>query len=477
MILHALSYLVAHGLPAMLGFAGIIIFTRILSPEEYGLYVVGMSLAGIINAILFAWLRLSILRYQSEGDEADIRLASLVGYGVSVALSPVVLIALLFATGSPLPQLLLAAMVALALGLFEFGQNVLNARQLSGPYMKASILRAVLTLAISLALVHFGMGGNGLLLGIAGAYVATALVFSPVIWRAPVLGFEPAAFVKMLAFGAPMAVSGMVFSLHGALDRLIIDYFLGEGATGVYGASADLVRQIILFPAMAIGAAMVPMVIRSLAEGGREQADRQLNLSIEMLLTVVLPAVIGLALVAPAFSLLMLGSEFRDMAAHLIPILSFAWLFQAVTQQYVHVSFHLAKTSGFLLMQGTVLLAVNLVLTVLLVPAWGLTGAAWALVFSEAAGVVVGFLLARRAHPLPLPAGPVVRVLAACAAMAAPTWLATTLVSDPVLSLSLAIPAGILSYGLAAVALNVMGLRGHLLHRLRLLGGRAKRAA
>lgn len=476
MLRHAFSYLIAHGLPALLGFAAIIIFTHMLSPEDYGFYVVGMSLAGIVSAVLFAWIRLSILRYQSEGEGADIRLTALVGYGLSVALSPIVLIGLLLTTGSPLDQLLLATMVAVALGLFEFGQNVLNARQLSGAYMRAAILRAVLTLAISLALVHLGMGGTGLLVGIGSAYLATALFSSPGIWRAPVRGFESDVFLRMLAFGAPMAISGMVFSLHAALDRLIVVYFLGEGAAGVYGASADLVRQIILFPAMAVGAAMAPMVIRSLAEGGAERADRQLKLSAEMLLAVVLPATIGLALVAPSFSALMLGPEFRDVAAYLIPVLSFAWLFQAMTQQYVHISFHLAKTSRFLLMQGTALLCINLVLTVILVPAYGLSGAAWALAIAEAMGVVVGFLLARRAHPLPVPTGRIARVLAASAAMAAPTYLVMRLVDDPVLSLALSVATGVASYALAAVALDVVGARGLLLERLRPSVGQARGA-
>ena len=477
MILHALSYLIAYGLPAIFGFAGIIIFTRVLSPEEYGYYVVGMSFAGIASAVLFAWIRLSILRYQSEGEATDIRLSAFAGYGLSLAVSPIVLIVLLLTTGAPLDQLLLATSVAIALGLFEFGQNVLNARQMSRVYMRASIMRSVMTLAFSLTLVHFGMGGAGLLLGIGSAYLATALLYSRAIWRAPVRRFEPAIFKQMLAFGAPMAISGMVFSLHGALDRLIVVHFLGDAAAGVYGASADLVRQIVLFPAMAVGAAMAPVVIRSFAEGGRDQAKRQLNLSIEMLLAAVLPAAIGLALVAPAFSTLMLGPEFRDMAVHLIPVLSFAWLFQAMTQQYVHLSFHLAKASRVLLMQGVALLVVNLALTIVLVPAYGLHGAAWALLIAEAAGVLVGFLLARRAHPLPFPTGPIVRVLLAGAAMAAPTYMVVRLESDPVLSLVASIAVGVVSYGLAVLAFDVLGLRGRVADRLRLLAGQARHAA
>lgn len=467
MLSHAFRYMIAHGIPAILGFAAVIIFTRLLTPEEYGFYIVAMSFAGIINAVLYAWVRLSILRYQSEGETADVRLSALAGYGLSAALSPLILLAFMHATDSPFQQLLLATLVALALGLFEFGQEILKARQQAGAYMRASVIRSILTFSLSLLLVYSGLGGIGLLIGMACAYLLSFIISSPLIWCRPVRPFQPEIFKKMLVFGAPMAISGTVFSFHGALDRLIVVHFLGEAATGIYGASADLVRQIILLPAIAIGAAMVPVVIRALANEGSKEADRQLRLTFEMLMTMIVPAVIGLALVAPAFSAVMIGPEFREEAARLIPILAFAWLFQAVTHQYIHASFHLSATSRFLLLQGLVILVVNVVATVMLVPRLGLAGAAWALVLAELAGVAAGFILAARAYPLPLAGGRIGRVMIAGAAMALPTWLVTGLLPNPAANLALSVVVGMISYGLAALALDLVGIRETLMRRLR----------
>lgn len=467
MLRHAFSYMIAHGVPAVLGFSAVVIFTRLLTPEEYGFYIVTMSFAGIINAILYAWVRLSILRYQSEGKAADVRITALAGYVLSAALSPLVLLAFMFATQSQPQQLFLATLVALALGLFEFGQEILKARQEARAYLHASVLRSVLTFCLSLLLVYLGLGGAGLLLGIGSAYLLAFIISSPRIWRRPVQRFQSATFRRMLAFGAPMAISGAVFSFHGALDRLIVMHFLGEAATGIYGASADLVRQIILLPAMAIGAAMVPVVIRSLADEGRAEANRKLELTFEMLMAVVVPSVIGLALVAPAFSAVMIGPEFSKEAALLIPVLAFAWLFQAMTHQYIHASFHLAGTSRLLLLQGLVILVVNVAATILLVPRLGLIGAAWALVLAEAAGVGAGFILSAKAYPLPfVPAG-TGRVLMAGMAMAVPTFLVTGLVENQAADLALSVSVGVFSYGLAALALDLVGIREAFFRRLR----------
>ncbi len=468
MLRQASSYMVAHGVSAVLGFSAIIIFTRLLSPEQYGIYVVGMSVAGIVNAVLFDWVRLSVLRYQSEGEGADIRLTAFASYGVSAALSPLVVVILMLVTGGSWPDLALAALVALALGLFDFGQEILKARLEPGAYMRAAITRAVLTLGTSLVLVQAGLGGVGLLLGLTTAYLATGLIFSPRIWRGPIRGFDLADFRNIAAFGVPMALSGAIFAVHAALDRLIVVHLLGEGAAGVYGASADLVRQIILFPAVAVGSAMVPVIIRSLAEGGAQRADKQFVTSAEMLMAAVLPAVVGLAIVAAPFSMLILGPEFRDTAAVLIPVLAFAWLFQAITHQYVQVSFHLAKTPKLFLMQGIVLLLVNVAATLMLVPRFGIVGAAWALVIAELAGVAVGIMLARRAHPLPLPLGRLLRVMAATAMMAAPTLLVARMDwLDPFLTLAAAVVTGMVTYALAAVVFDILGLRRLVLAQLR----------
>ena len=462
------SYMIAHGVSALLGFSAIVIFTRLLSPEQYGIYVFGMSVASIANAVLFDWVRLAILRYQSEGGGTDIRITAFAGYALSASLSPIIVLVLVVATGADWPDLALATLLALALGLFEFGQEILKARQEPGAYMRAAITRAVVTLCTSFVLVQLGFGGIGMLLGLSTAYLACGMIFAPRIWRRPVRGFDRVDFRRAAAFGVPIAISGAVFAVHAALDRLIVIQLLGEGAAGVYGASADLVRQIILFPAIAVGSAVVPMIIRSLAEGGTARANGQLAASIELLVAVVLPAVAGLAIVAAPFSAVVLGPEFRDATAQLIPILAFAWLLHAITDQYVQVSFHLAKAPRFVLMQGTVLLCVNVSVTLMLVPRIGLVGAAWALVIAELAGVVAGFLFARRAHPLPLPIGPLMRVVAATAMMAAPTLLVTRMDwPDPFLALIAAVVTGIASYALAAILLDVMGVRGKILAQLR----------
>jgi O-antigen/teichoic acid export membrane protein len=468
MLKQASIYLIAHGSSALLGLLSVVLFTRLLSPAEYGIYIVGMGVAGIVSALLFTWVRLSILRFESEGGSVDIRRTALHAYRLSLLAAPLAVILTVYATGQSFARALFPTFLAVALGLFEFNQEILRARQNSRAYLKAAILRAAATIGLSLALISAGLGGIGMMLGLAGAYALTALLFAPRVWERPVRPFDGEAFRQMVRFGVPMALSGAVFALSAALDRLIVSGYLGEAAAGVYGASADLVRQIIIFPAVAIASAVFPIAIRSFAESGREAVDAHLVKSLELLLSVVTPAVVGLAIVAPNVASLILGPEFHETAARLIPILVFAQLFQTISTQFVHVSFHLAKKPQLMAVQGAGNLAVNVVAMVVLVPRFHLVGAAWALVLAEGAGLVFGYLLGLRAHPLPLAPLPVLKVAGAVAAMVLATtyveWHAPT---RPIWNLTLTVATGIIVFAAVGFAVNLADVRSSLVGKAR----------
>jgi O-antigen/teichoic acid export membrane protein len=87
MLSQTFHYSVASVVSAVIGLLSAIVFTRLLSPEEYGVYVVGLSSAGIVSA----------LRFQSEGGAVDpvagpkvSDLRTFAGFGIPIALSGIV---------------------------------------------------------------------------------------------------------------------------------------------------------------------------------------------------------------------------------------------------------------------------------------------------------------------------------------------------------------------------------------------------
>ncbi len=415
---HASHYLLASVVSAALGLVSVIVFTRALSDHEYGIYIIGASTAGILSAILFAWIRLSILRFQSEGGAVDIRRTALLAYALAALTSPVLLVLAGTFTNASLARIAAAGIFLLGLGGFELTQEVLKAQQKTRSFMLGATLRACAAFLMCLASAWLGFGGVGQLIAAGAAYFLASLWMQREVWTRPIAPLASSDLKRFSYFGVPIALAGCVYSLHAALDRLIVAGVLGEAAAGQYGAAADLVRQIILVPSTSIASAALPLAVAAFATGGLAAARLYLERSAELLVAILLPASVGLALVSPDLANIVLGPDFRANAALVMPILCFAWAFSALTQSYVHLSFHIAQRSVLLFTHGAATLIINGVATVLLVRHFGLIGAAAALLVSEAFGVAIGLILTRFACPLPLVPRRLLRIAVATAAMA-----------------------------------------------------------
>ncbi|MES0883034.1 oligosaccharide flippase family protein [Roseibium sp. SCP14] len=476
MLRHVSSYMIANLVAAIFGFALVVTFTRILSPAEYGIYVVGIGFSALISFVLFSWIIVSLLRFSSEGDDVDMRFTALVAFVVVAVLGPIAFGAVFALSEGAQDYLVPALCVAIGVGLFEFTLEIFRARQRTGLYAVSMICRSALAFCISCLLVLlFDLGGQGLLFGVAGGYAVTILIFMPKIWNRPVHKFDPEILRTMLKFGLPMTLSGAAFTLHAFVDRLVIVNFLGEASAGVYGASADFVRQVIQMLGVAVGSAIVPVAIRLYAQEDRQATNEHLIKSFEILLALILPAAVGMALTADRLAALVLGEAFREAASILIPVLVFALMFRSISFQYIHVSFQIAKKPFLMGFQGLFILIANVIGMIVLVPLFGLMGAAFSVVIAEICGVIFGFVVSRRAYPMPLKVLPVVKVCSATAFMAILVILSLRALNlDGITGIAVPVLTGVIAYSVAAFAVNIADIRTVLSQRL--LGPRSENA-
>ncbi len=453
-------FLVASFASALFGLLSAVVFTRLLNPGEYGLYVVGVSLGGFVSAVLFTWVKYSAMRFQSEGGDVDVRATALAAYAASACLAPFVVAGAALISGLPMERAAFALLFALGLSLFELGQELLKARLQIRAFVLTSILRSAAAFLLCLGAAELGGGGLGQLAMAALAYFIAAAAATRSIWGGHRAPFEFTKLKLFLRLGGPITVASFVYAFHGSLDRLFIAAFLGDHAAGLYGASADLVRQIILIPASSVASAALPLAVRNFARGDNKETRAHLSASLELLLAILLPAVVGFALISPYLAAILLGAPYRETANAIMPILAFAWLFQSISQSYVHLSFHLAKRPELAILHGLVTLAVNAAALWPLTWRFGLPGAAAAVVLAEAAGMAFGFGLTRFGHALAIPWRALARIAAASGAMILAILVVEMRLSEPgVVAFALIVAAGVTVYALAAVALDVADAR------------------
>jgi O-antigen/teichoic acid export membrane protein len=455
----SLLYLVANGLAAVIGFLSVVVLTRLVTPAEYGIFVIAMSFGTMLSTCFFTWQRHAILRFQSER-EADVRLSLLAGYLATLALHPVALLALLTVFSIPLHKAMAAVLLAAAGAFYELGQEILRARQLVGAYVRGIVVRSFASLSLCLVAVWLDTGGLGLVAAVIASYLISAGSNVVRIWARPRAPASKDELTRLAAYGLPITLSGIFVALTLALDRFVVYTLLGTEAVGIYGATADFIRQCAILPALSASLAIAPLAVANLGDNEGTTTTRNLADGAELLLAILLPAVIGLSIAAPQVAGTILGPDYRATATALIPVLAFAFLAHVLSQQYVQLSFALARRPQFYIIHTGSIFLVNAMLIVPLVKTWGAYGAAVSLLASEAFGVCLGFAMSRYAFPLPLIGARLIRIFVAAVVMAAACLLVQQWVQRTDLpGLMAIVVAGVVSYALTALSLDVGRLR------------------
>jgi O-antigen/teichoic acid export membrane protein len=454
--------LAANVLSAAFGLINVIVFTRLLAPAEFGIYVLGAGFAAIVSTFMCSWLRLPIMREQARGDGTDVRGVILPGLFLSCLLAPFAYGAARLA-GLATGPAMAAIGLAVAIGLFETSQELLRARLAAFTVMKATAVRAILVPALGIGFAMAGPTGILLLLSSALAYLLAALAFPRAVWSGTVLRFDGARLLRYARSGLPLTASLTLLALSSVIDRFIIAHLVGPAGAGQYTAGVDLVRQALIIPAVSASAAFVPLAVKILANRGPAAVRAHLEECLEFLLAIALPACLGLAIVSPHIANVVLGPDFRSVAAAVMPIVSVAVVFQIMSYQYLHISFLLSERNAFYLLNTGSVLAFNAIVTYLLIGQFGMDGAAWGRLAAEAFGFASALMLTRWAFPVPLAVGRLMRVLMAAIVMVIVVrGLEGTLAVDDKNALALLVPAGITSYLAMCWLLDVARTR----HRL-----------
>ena len=85
MVKDSFKYAVAKLIPGLMGLMTIIVFIRMIGPEEYGKYSIQLSFLMAISAFSIGWLNQSILRYYSRYQTAALR-SRVFGLGILVSI-------------------------------------------------------------------------------------------------------------------------------------------------------------------------------------------------------------------------------------------------------------------------------------------------------------------------------------------------------------------------------------------------------
>jgi len=414
-------YMLGNALARGLNFILLPIYTRYLSPAEYGVVALAEIVAVVVGILCGLGLNGAIMRLYFEHSDSQARknyLATMLRFAL---LATAAILGISYLVGPPLlrywvpqfgvafyPYIAIALAAAAATQIMGYRQLLY---QLDGqPLRYAALVLASLavTAACTLILViGFRKGAVGLLGGKMVAGVASAAV-SVWLMRAWLVGVWSWEHVReSLRLAIPLLPHEFMAAGLVAADRLILGHYRAVDEVGVYSVAYTL-GIVMALVTNSLQQAWGPAFFNLAATGeqGRVMIGR---ITVTLSVGLTAAAVIG-SLVAYPFVAVFLDSRYRQ-ASTIVPwviggylLHSYYGLFQLAAVQARRTQFVLvASASAFLL---------NLALNFWWVPKIGMYGAAYATFVAYGAEALVMVICAQRAYRISVDAN---RMLAALA--------------------------------------------------------------
>lgn len=467
--------MVARGVPGVIGFLAIPLFTRLLSPADYGRYALVVATTNLLNALLFQWLRLSLVRYLPVYQDNPARLKSTMMTATAALVLGLGLVAAIICL---LPAMRAWQGVVVACWTFVAIQSVFDlscesARASIRPwrYMVLQLARSCGGVALGVGFVALGAAWWGPLGGLCtGMALACAWSWRG-DWGGVRLTIDRESLLRLCRYGMPLSLTVALVSVVASCDRFLIAWYLGEEAAGLYAVAVDFTSQTLGLLMMVISMAVFPLAVRAFERQGPEAARDLMRSNVCLQLALGLPCVIGLTLLAPGVAHCFFGESFRAMGAKLMPVVALGALLAGLKAYYFDAAFQFAHQTVYQVWIVLAAAVVNVVLNLIAIPRWGLQGSAIASVLAYAISIGLTTWFGRRHFALPVPVGAVAVVLLAGGTMAA--VLAPFRQNVSPMALTAQVAGGAAVYGGILVAMNFLGLRD----AMRRAAGRLRRSS
>lgn len=404
-------YSIGNIAPKLGAFLLLPVYVRFLSQADYGALALLTSLAGILGIVYHLGTDSALMRLhfdRSGRDQASLY-STLTIFSIAMAGSLTVVLALavgpffeeLFA-GTPFIPLGLLALLLAAVGSITYVPSTLyRATGQAGRFLRLNVGSFLVSSTISVVLVAvFDLGAAGVLTGQLIATTGVMIVAIVVVSRMGGWTFDAGTLRSALALGLPMFPHALSAWALRLADRWLIVVFIGVSAlearaqVGIYAVGYQL-GYVVGIAITSFNAAWSPYFFRV---GYRPSAAALYTQMTTVVLGGFLVVAVGVSTLAPEIVAVVARPGYEP-AADVMPVIAFASIFQGLYVMFVTVVF-LTKRTGPLAIITFSAAALNLAANALLIPEFGIMGAAWATLLAYAGFAAGTYLLARRQFPM-----------------------------------------------------------------------------
>lgn len=380
-------------LELIIAFVAQVIAARYLSVGEFGGLTAGTALLDIGSIVAGLGLASGLTRYLPRVEAAEKRLLALFTVGSTALISTALGIVVAFNASTIAAQIFDNPSVAVSIRIFGIAipfaallnvaiGGIRGQERSTDRVIVKNIVQPLARITLVAGAVWYGLGQAGLAGAYAIPYLISAIIGLLLFYRSlPEISatFDADLMSEVTRYSLPFTISGVSGFVYRSMDIFLVLYFIGDTATGIYGVAYAAVSFIGMF-STAFNFLGAPIA-------SRLENDRDINDVIQMFRTIVrwliIASVCGLVplgVFATDFITIIYESKYASGGA-VLTILAVG--FAAKNVLSVHGPILGAVGRSKILSANSVIAAVsNLLLNLVFIPRFGITGAALATVIS-----------------------------------------------------------------------------------------------
>ncbi len=396
------------------------IYTRYLTPADYGILEIFLTTQGIILPIFGMGLGSALLFFFSKHDTKEGRKEVISTTLIFLVITSSCLVLALILGANSFSSLLFQSsqytfyfQVMFLTILFDtlvvIPMSVFQAREESKRYMIISLARFLVGAGLN---IYFIVGLQKGVLGILESGLLTSITFCAIllpfiVWRIRPR-FSKSLLREMLGYGLPLIPVAFLAWIMSASDRYFLQIFSDSTELGLYSLGykfGGVLHGLIIGP---FQLAWMPFLFSTSKE---ENAKKIYSSVLTYFVLVAMFVALALSVLSKEVIAVMATPPFYS-AYHVVPLITLALLFYGCFM-CVNAGMYLEKKTKyipFIIGAGATL---NLGLNYLLIPSYGMVGAAIATASSYFFLVIVAFLASRRFYPINYEWGRITRIFLA----------------------------------------------------------------
>ena len=387
-----------------LGFIITILLGRYLGAGDLGLFRMASTIYGIAMLVSAIGIPMVMIKYVAEFKEGRTKFNQIVSSGVITSLFlGIGFIALFYFSSGIFAEIFnmpgLSGLIKILSPVFPFALvggallGLLNGLREMKKYAVATILQSVLMIIVTVALIYYGFGVAGAVIGVVLSSVGNCLflIFISRNYFEITLSEYIQTTKKMLRFSVQLFTAGAINEINNQLDIILIGFFLLSTDVGFYTVAIGLSRFFWLIP-MSVQRITYPATSSYWSENNHVALNKMIDKTMKYC-TVIL-VLIGLGV--GFFARDIITTIFKENFVYAVlplQILLIGTVVRGSIAQPIGGSLAGIGRPDLALKISALMMAINATLDIILIPQIGIIGAAIATTISLAGGAFINLVL------------------------------------------------------------------------------------